>query len=51
MSKKALLLHAHDGRILWFVACGGGLYTHDLNNKEHCVKPILTLTQTVNHLE
>ena len=30
---------------------GGGLYTHDLSNEDHCVKPILTLTQTVAHLE
>ena len=49
--ENALLLHAHDGRILLFVACGGGLYTHDLTNKDHCVKPILTLTQTVAHIE
>ena len=49
--ENTLLLHAHDGRILQFVACGGGLYTHDLNNKDHCIKPILTLTQTVAHLE
>ena len=26
-------------------------FTHDLNNKDHCVKPILTLTQVVAHLE
>ena len=49
--ENALLLHAHGGRILWFVTCGGGLYTHDLNNKDHCIKPILTLTQTVAQLE
>ena len=49
--KNALLLHAHDGQIQRFVACGGGLYTHDLSNKDHCVEPILTLTQTVAHLE
>ena len=49
--ENALLLHAHGGRVLQFVACGGGLYTHDLNNKDHCVKPILTLTQTVAHLK
>ena len=49
--ENALLLHAHNGQILRFVACGGGLYTHALNNKDYCVKPILTLTQTVAHLE
>ena len=49
--ENALLLHARDGRILQFMACGGGRYTHDLNNKDLCVKPILTLTQTVAQLE
>ena len=48
--ENALLLHAHDGRLLRFEACGGGVYAHDLNNKDHCVKPILTLTQTVAQL-
>ena len=49
--ENTLLLHAHDSRILRFVACGGGLYTHDLKNKDHCVKSILTLTQTVARLK
>ena len=49
--ENALLLQAHDGRVLRYAACGGGLYTHDLNNKDHCVNPILTLAQTVAHLE
>ena len=49
--KNTLLLNTHDGRILRFVACRGGLYTHDLNNKDHCVNPILMLTQTIAHLE
>ena len=49
--ENALVLHAHHGRLLRFEACGSGLYTHDLNNKDHCVKLILTLTQTVAQLE
>ena len=32
--ENALLLHAHDSRILRFMVCGGGLYTHDLNKRE-----------------
>ena len=36
--KNTLLLHAHDGQILRFVACEAGFYTHDLNNNDHCVK-------------
>ena len=49
--ENALVLHTHDVHILRFEACGSGLYTHDLNNKDHCVKLILTLTQTVAQLE
>ncbi len=49
--ENALLLHAHDGRLLRFEACGGGVYAHDLNNKDHVVTPNLALTQTVAQLE
>ena len=49
--ENALVLHAHDVCLLRFEACGGGLYTHDLTNKDHVVVPILALTQTVAQLE
>ena len=50
-AENALVLHAHNGCLLRFEACGSGLYTHDLTNKDYVVATILALTQTVTQSE